>query len=180
MANVGLSGISGTELLDAAGRVSGMAFGLIRGDPGELVYATVELQHLLQQAAVTGAAAQAAWLRQGIQPGAAYEVRAAPLPDGLTVITAHLAPTSRLAQLLDRLARRYKLSDSEHHELRHLAHGLAIKDSAKVLGISPETVRVRRKRVYRKMGLGGHEALLARLCQEALVPHGSDQAARTG
>lgn len=174
-----LSQIPSTKLLEAVGRASGLPFGLIKQDPAEVVFANPELEEMLQRAGVTGAGAQASWLLSGNHPADGYEIHTADLGGGLAVVTARLAPGTRLEQLIDRLVRRYGLSASEHKELRHLARGLAIKDSARELGLSPETVRVRRKRVYRKMGLGGHEALLARICQEALIAANSDNGART-
>jgi DNA-binding CsgD family transcriptional regulator len=154
--------------------------GVIKADTNELVFANADLASLLQRAGMAGPGAQAAWLLSSAHPADGYEIQTADL-GGFLVVTARLAPSSRLEQLIDRLVRRYGLSASEHKELRHLARGLAIKDSARELGLSPETVRVRRKRVYRKMGLGGHEALLARICQEALIaPSAHDDAARAG
>ena len=73
-------------------------------------------------------------------------------------------------QAIDQFARRFALSPSEQREVEHLGRGLSIKESAQQLEISPETVRVRRKRVYRKMRLSGHEALLALLLRESLTP----------
>jgi len=171
--------VPGTKLLEAAGRAAGLPLGVIKNEPCELAYANPELDALLARAGVTGAAAQAQWLLSATHPADGYEIHTADIGGGLAVVTARLAPGSRLEQLIDRLVRRYGLSASEHKELRHLARGLAIKDSARELGLSPETVRVRRKRVYRKMGLGGHEMLLARLCQEALLaPTGHEDVAR--
>lgn len=174
-----LSQVSSVKLLEAIGRASGLPFGVLRMDPAEVVFANPELEEMLQRAGVTGPAAQASWLLGGSHPADGYEIHTADLGSGMQVVTARLAPGTRLEQLIDKLVRRYGLSASEHKELRHLARGLAIKDSARELGLSPETVRVRRKRVYRKMGLGGHEALLARICQEALLaPNNEDASAR--
>ena len=146
-----------------------MPLGVLATAQPELIYSNAELDELMLRVGIEGAGARASWLLSGTHPADGYEVCVTELGGGLAVVSARLAPGGRLEHLIDRLVRRYGLSASEHKELRHLARGLAIKDSARELGLSPETVRVRRKRVYRKMGLGGHEALLARLCQEALL-----------
>lgn len=49
-----------------------------------------------------------------------------------------------------------KLRPSEREELRRVLEGKAAKDSANELDISPETIRARRKGIYRKVGI--HEA----------------------
>lgn len=172
--------VPGSKLLEAVGRTSGLPLGVLTSSPAELIYANAELDDLMLRAGVQGASARAAWLMSGTHPGDGYEVCTTDLGGGLIVVSARLAPGGRLEHLIDRLVRRYGLSASEHKELRHLARGLAIKDSARALGLSPETVRVRRKRVYRKMGLGGHEALLARICQEALLSPSLESVANLG
>jgi DNA-binding CsgD family transcriptional regulator len=143
-------------------------------DPPELIFSTPELEALLTSAGVATSGAPAAeWLLHRRDPTDGLEVTSAEVATAsATWVLVSARPTAklRMRQLVDKMARRYGLSPSEHRELEHLARGLAIKDSARELGLSPETVRVRRKRVYRKMGLPGHEALLARLCQEALAP----------
>ena len=173
--------VPGSKLLEAVGRSSGLSLGVVCLVPAELIYANAELEELLHRAGIEGGPARGAWLLSGAHPADGYEVSTTDVGGGVAVVSARLAPNGRLEHLIDRLVRRYGLSGAEHKELRHLARGLAIKDSARELGLSPETVRVRRKRVYRKMGLGGHEALLARLCQEALLaPGGNELAARAG
>lgn len=51
------------------------------------------------------------------------------------------------------------LTASERVELRRMSRGCAAKDSVRETGLSPETIRARRKRIYRKLGVEGHVAL---------------------
>lgn len=159
-------------LLEAVGRTSGAPLGLIRLEPAMLIYANGELELLLTGAALEPGQNPAAWLLGKDHPADGWEIQTAELPaqpqGRYVLISARAAPESRLEQLMDRLVQRYGLSDAEHRELRHLAHGLAIKESARETGLSPDTIRVRRRRVYKKMGLSCHEELLVKLCQEAL------------
>jgi DNA-binding CsgD family transcriptional regulator len=174
------SQVASSAILDAVGRTSGVPLGVVSVAGPELLYANAELDALMQKAGVSEAKNRARWLLGTTHPGDGYEVCTSELGSDLVMVSAQVARGSRLGHLIDRLVRRHRLSASEEQELHHLARGLPIKDSARALGISPETVRVRRKRVYRKMGLsGGHEALLARLCQEALLSPGEhDRAAQ--
>jgi DNA-binding CsgD family transcriptional regulator len=56
-----------------------------------------------------------------------------------------------------------KLTPSERAEVLRIAQGFACKDSAMAGDVSPETIRARRKRIYRKMDLNGSGELVARL-----------------
>jgi len=44
-----------------------------------------------------------------------------------------------------------------------MAQGFACKDSAAAAGVSPETIRARRKRIYRKLDLSGSNDLISEL-----------------
>ncbi|HEX5925588.1 MAG TPA: hypothetical protein VFY45_17270, partial [Baekduia sp.] len=48
-----------------------------------------------------------------------------------------------------------RVTPVEQSEVVCSAQGFACKDSAAAAGISPETIRARRKRIYRKLGLSG-------------------------
>lgn len=170
------------KLLQAATLTSGVPMAMVRQDPPELVFSTPEMDSLLAVRELTGVGALD-WLLKGGATADGIDIVRAPVEHGQTVyllVSAKMSSTVRRRQLVDRLATRYGLSPSEHRELEHLARGLAIKDSARELGLSPETVRVRRKRVYRKMGLSGHEMLLARLCDEALSSGTTQELAHVG
>jgi DNA-binding CsgD family transcriptional regulator len=56
-----------------------------------------------------------------------------------------------------------KLTPAERAEVLRIAQGFACKDSAMAGDVSPETIRARRKRIYRKMDLNGSGELVARL-----------------
>ena len=43
------------------------------------------------------------------------------------------------------------LTPAERAEVLRIAQGFACKDSAAAAGVSPETIRARRKRIYRKL-----------------------------
>ena len=44
-----------------------------------------------------------------------------------------------------------------------MAQGFACKDSAAAAGVSPETIRARRKRIYRKLDVAGSGELISSL-----------------
>jgi DNA-binding CsgD family transcriptional regulator len=56
-----------------------------------------------------------------------------------------------------------KLTPSERVEVLRIAQGFACKDSAAAADVSPETIRARRKRLYRKVGACGSSDVTARL-----------------
>ncbi len=55
------------------------------------------------------------------------------------------------------------LSPAERAEMLRIAQGFACKDSASAAGVSPETIRARRKRIYRKLGVPGSAEVVAKL-----------------
>jgi len=63
----------------------------------------------------------------------------------------------------------------EKAEVLRIAQGLSIKDSAADEGVSPETIRARRKRIYRKLRAIGANELIADLLAYtlALLAHGT-------
>jgi DNA-binding CsgD family transcriptional regulator len=90
-----------------------------------------------------------------------------------------------LAPLVTRLSGRVVLTPTERTEMLRIAQGLGAKDSAAASNVSPETVRARRKRMYRKLGMtgGANEvvASLLALSLEALArPEGSAATAPVG
>ena len=79
------------------------------------------------------------------------------------------------SELLELLTARFlagarnRLSPSERAELVRIAQGFACKDSAAATGLSDETVRARRKRIYRKLGVPGSHELVSSLLQMSLA-----------
>jgi DNA-binding CsgD family transcriptional regulator len=73
---------------------------------------------------------------------------------------------SRIGRLLDIYAGRHHLTGAERAALAHVAEGLSAKASAEILHLSPETVRARRKRIFRKVGADGCGAILAQLLRD--------------
>jgi DNA-binding CsgD family transcriptional regulator len=61
-----------------------------------------------------------------------------------------------------------RLTPSERAEVLRLAQGFACKDSAAAAGVSPETIRARRKRIYRKLDMSGSGELISTLLGVAL------------
>jgi DNA-binding CsgD family transcriptional regulator len=55
------------------------------------------------------------------------------------------------------------LTPAERAEVLRMAQGFACKDSAAGANVSPETIRARRKRIYRKLDLGGAGELISAL-----------------
>jgi DNA-binding CsgD family transcriptional regulator len=60
------------------------------------------------------------------------------------------------------------LTPAERSEVLRIAQGFACKDSAAAADVSPETIRARRKRIYRKLGVSGSGELIAVLLSRAL------------
>jgi len=55
------------------------------------------------------------------------------------------------------------LTPAERSEVLRLAQGFACKDSAAAANVSPETIRARRKRIYRKLDVPGSGELISEL-----------------
>jgi DNA-binding CsgD family transcriptional regulator len=62
----------------------------------------------------------------------------------------------------------YALTPSERSEVLRIAQGFACKDSAAAANVSPETIRARRKRIYRKTHVGGSGELISALLATSL------------
>ncbi|HTP26574.1 MAG TPA: LuxR C-terminal-related transcriptional regulator [Anaeromyxobacteraceae bacterium] len=61
-----------------------------------------------------------------------------------------------------------KLTRAEQAEVLRIAQGYACKDSAAAADLSAETIRARRKKIYRKLQVSGSNALIAALLASAL------------
>ena len=61
------------------------------------------------------------------------------------------------------------LTPAERSEVLRLAQGYACKDSAAAADISPETIRARRKRIYRKLEVSGSGELISTLLKMSLT-----------
>ena len=68
-----------------------------------------------------------------------------------------------LVPLASRFIDRASLTPSERAEVLRMAQGFACKDSAAAGNVSPETIRARRKRIYRKLDLSGSGELISGL-----------------
>ncbi len=80
-------------------------------------------------------------------------------PDVLSTTLAPLVPT---------LAGGAALTPAERIEVLRIAQGFACKDSAAAANLSPETIRARRKRIYRKLGVGGFNDVISALLASSL------------
>jgi len=76
------------------------------------------------------------------------------------------------AALLGDLAARFtngiRLTPAERAEILHIARGFASKDSAAAGDLADETVRARRKRIYKKLRVAGAGELISALLAFAL------------
>jgi len=61
------------------------------------------------------------------------------------------------------------LTPAERSEVLRMAQGFACKDSAAAADISPETIRARRKRIYRKLDLSGSGELISTMLTMSLA-----------
>jgi DNA-binding CsgD family transcriptional regulator len=68
-----------------------------------------------------------------------------------------------LAPFAAKFMERSTLTPAERAEVLRIAQGFACKDSAAAANVSPETIRARRKRIYRKVQVGGSSELISRL-----------------
>ena len=68
-----------------------------------------------------------------------------------------------LAPFTARFLEGTNLTPAERSEVLRLAQGFACKDSAAAANVSPETIRARRKRIYRKIDMSGANELIAAL-----------------
>src|SRR5512141_1191540 len=66
-----------------------------------------------------------------------------------------------LAPFTARFLEGTNLTPAERSEVLRLAQGFACKDSAAAANVSPETIRARRKRIYRKLGVPGSGELFS-------------------
>jgi DNA-binding CsgD family transcriptional regulator len=60
------------------------------------------------------------------------------------------------------------LTPAERSEVLRMAQGYACKDSAVAAGVSPETIRARRKRIYRKLDVAGSGELISAMLSLSL------------
>jgi DNA-binding CsgD family transcriptional regulator len=60
------------------------------------------------------------------------------------------------------------LTPAERVEVLRMAQGFACKDSAAAANVSPETIRARRKRIYRKLHMAGSGELISALLAYSL------------
>lgn len=68
-----------------------------------------------------------------------------------------------LSPLATKFAEGVALTPAERAEVLRIAQGYACKDSAAAAGIASETVRARRKRIYRKFDVAGSSELISQL-----------------
>ncbi len=61
------------------------------------------------------------------------------------------------------------LTPAERSEVLRMAQGFACKDSAAAAGVSPETIRARRTRIYRKLDVPGSGELISALLSLSLT-----------
>jgi len=72
------------------------------------------------------------------------------------------------------------LTPAERAEVLRIAQGFACKDSAASANVSPETIRARRKRIYRKLNVPGSGELLACLLALSLKMLSAGDRAQVG
>ena len=73
-----------------------------------------------------------------------------------------------LTRIADRLGEGRRLTPAERAEVLRIAQGMDCKASAAVASVAPETIRARRKRIYRKLGMSGAIDVIASLLATAL------------
>jgi DNA-binding CsgD family transcriptional regulator len=102
--------------------------------------------------------------------GEQHKIRDRPGPFGEPALLSKgmVEPMAQIdIEILQPFAARFlegtNLTPAERAEVLRIAQGFACKDSASAAGVSPETIRARRKRIYRKLDVPGSAELLAKL-----------------
>jgi len=81
------------------------------------------------------------------------------------ILALHLEKVSSASDAVYEIATRYNLSEREREVLRGISLGLANKDVAEKLGISPNTVKSFQRLVMLKMGAKTRAGMIAKLLQ---------------
>lgn len=108
------------------------------------------------------------------------------VPGGTSGGTDMITLTEVESEQLDRVLTRYLgearagLTPSEQSEVRRLIRGFACKEAAADAEISTETVRARRKRIYRKLGTDGAHAFLSEMLALAFTIMAEDSGRKSG
>jgi DNA-binding CsgD family transcriptional regulator len=74
-----------------------------------------------------------------------------------------------LSPFADKFMQGTTLTPAERSEVLRVAQGFACKDSAAAANVSPETIRARRKRIYRKLDVSGSGELISTLLTRSLA-----------
>jgi DNA-binding CsgD family transcriptional regulator len=81
------------------------------------------------------------------------------------MVQIELGPLARVAEML---TGRYRLTPAERLEVMRIAQGFTCKESASAANVSVETIRARRKRIYKKLHVAGAGETLSALLTFAL------------
>jgi DNA-binding CsgD family transcriptional regulator len=133
---------------------------------GDLIHVTPSLQAALRRTGEGSVSARLSGLLSEDPPDGFDLKGELDLVDGIRIFVLVENQRSRLDRLLDAYAGRHRLTPAERAALAHVADGLSAKVSAGILGLSPETVRARRKRIFRKVGADGCGGIVAQLLKE--------------
>ncbi|AKU91916.1 hypothetical protein AKJ08_2303 [Vulgatibacter incomptus] len=158
-------------LLDGIGRQTGLPFALL--EKRELAWANLALWSAmgLTDGAQLGSAflsPKTLLISTRIEAAARGELSLpglvlSPLPNGAQLVQAADPEEKLRAARFDRLVRTWGLTLTERHELTHILQGRPSKEAARLDEVSPDTIRERRRRIYKKAGVGGAGPLRALL-----------------
>ena len=87
---------------------------------------------------------------------------------GPTTVGMPYINVDALASVVVRVPNYHALTPAERAEIIRIAQGFACKDSAAAADVSPETIRARRKRIYRKLEVPGSGEIISALLALAL------------
>jgi DNA-binding CsgD family transcriptional regulator len=150
------------ELCGLASDLMGAAF----SPAGELIHVTPTLQTALRLTGEGSIVSRLSGLLTEETPEGFDLKGEIDLSDGFRVFVVSENQRSHIDRVLDSFAVRHRLTPAERAALAHVAEGLSAKVSAGILGLSPETVRARRKRIFRKVGTDGCGGIVAQLLRE--------------
>jgi DNA-binding CsgD family transcriptional regulator len=87
------------------------------------------------------------------------------------LVVLHVEKVEAESDPISEVAGKYSLTDRERETLRGVSMGLASKELAQLMGISPNTVKAFLRMIMLKMGVTSRGGIVANLLQSATVAH---------
>jgi len=82
-------------------------------------------------------------------------------------------PDVSISHVRERIVKEYvdsrPLTPSEKEEVHRIARGLNAKESSAEAHLSDETIRARRKRLYKKLGVNSHDEVMVAILEATIA-----------